>query len=109
MRDTRETLESWGRRPWQVLRAWLALSLAIALVLLAATWVAAGLLTPDLTPIHLPGLTSPSEPAARVKRISRPTCTSSTPPKPSERSAPCTALPCGSRIPRRGVTRTSTR
>ncbi|HET7121889.1 MAG TPA: hypothetical protein VFI17_11665 [Solirubrobacterales bacterium] len=63
MRDTRETLESWSRRPWQVLRAWIALSLAIALVLLAATWAVAGLLTPDLTPIHLPGLTSPSEPA----------------------------------------------
>jgi hypothetical protein len=62
MRDTRETLDSWGRRRWHVLRAWVALSMAIALVLLAATWVAAGLLTPDLTPLHLPGLTSPSEP-----------------------------------------------
>jgi hypothetical protein len=63
MRDTRETLESWSRRPWQVLRAWLALSLAIAFVLLAATWVAAGLLTPDPTPLHLPGLTSSPQPA----------------------------------------------
>jgi hypothetical protein len=35
---------------------------AIALALLAAVWVVAGLLTPDLTPIHLPGLTSPSDP-----------------------------------------------
>jgi hypothetical protein len=63
MRDTRETLDAWSRRPWQVLRAWLALSLAIAFALLAAVWVVAGLLTPDLTPIHLPGLTSSSEPA----------------------------------------------
>jgi hypothetical protein len=63
MRDTRETLDAWSRRLWQVLRAWLALSLAIALTLLGAVWVVAGLLTPDLTPIHLPGLTSPSEPA----------------------------------------------
>src|SRR3954447_1083157 len=63
MRDTRETLDAWSRHRWQVLRAWLALSLAIALTLLAAVWVVAGLLTPDLTPIHLPGLTSPSEPA----------------------------------------------
>ncbi len=62
MRDTRETLDSWSRRPWRVLRGWTALSLAIALTLLAAVWVVAGLLTPDLTPIHLPGLTSPSEP-----------------------------------------------
>src|SRR3954464_8437558 len=63
MRDTRETLDAWSRHRWQVLRAWLALSLAIALALLAAVWVVAGLLTPDLTPIHLPGLTSPPEPA----------------------------------------------
>jgi hypothetical protein len=63
MRDTRETLDAWSRRPWQVLGAWLALSLAIALSLLAAVWAVAGLLTPDLTPLHLPGLTSPSEPA----------------------------------------------
>jgi hypothetical protein len=62
MRDTRETLDAWSRSPWQVLGAWLALSFAIALTLLAAVWVVAGLLTPDLTPIHLPGLTSASEP-----------------------------------------------
>ncbi|HET6999445.1 MAG TPA: stage II sporulation protein M [Solirubrobacterales bacterium] len=62
MRDTRETLDVWSEHPWPVLRAWLALSLAIALALLAATWFVAGLLTPDLTPIHLPGLTEPSEP-----------------------------------------------
>ena len=62
MRDTRETIDAWSGRPWSVLRGWLALSLAIALTLLAAVWFVAGLLTPDLTPIHLPGLTSPSEP-----------------------------------------------
>jgi hypothetical protein len=62
MQDTRETLDAWSVRPWQVLRSWLGLSLAIALALLAATWFVAGLLTPDLTPIHLPGLTEPSEP-----------------------------------------------
>jgi hypothetical protein len=62
VRDTRATLESWSERPWQVLRAWLALSLAIALTLLAAVWVVAGLMTPDLTPIHIAGLTYPSEP-----------------------------------------------
>lgn len=61
MQDTRETLESWGRRPWQVLRAWIALSLAVALTLLAAVWVVAGLLTPDLTPVHIAGFTYPSE------------------------------------------------
>jgi uncharacterized membrane protein SpoIIM required for sporulation len=63
MEDTRETLAAWSQRPWRVLRAWLALSVAIAITLLIATWFVAGLLTPDLTPIHLPGFTSPSEPA----------------------------------------------
>jgi hypothetical protein len=62
MRDTRETFEVWNERPWAVLRGWLALSVAIALALLAAVWVVAGMLTPDLTPIHLPGLTSSSDP-----------------------------------------------
>jgi uncharacterized membrane protein SpoIIM required for sporulation len=62
MRDTRETLDAWSRQPWQVLRGWLALSLAIALTLLAAVWFVAGLLTPDITPIHLPGFTSSPEP-----------------------------------------------
>jgi stage II sporulation SpoM-like protein len=60
--DTRATLESWSERPWQVLRAWIVLSLAIAFSLLGATWVVSGLLTPDLTPVHLAGLTYPSAP-----------------------------------------------
>lgn len=62
MQDTRAALEVWNERPWAVLRGWLALSLAVTLALLGAVWVVAGLLTPDITPIHLPGLTQPSEP-----------------------------------------------
>ena len=62
MRDTREAFEVWNAQPWTVLRGWVALSLAIALVLLGAVWVIAGLLTPDLTPIHLAGLNEPSGP-----------------------------------------------
>ena len=62
MRDTRETLELWSDRPGRVLGAWTALSLAIALALLGAVWFVAGLLEPDITPIHMPGLTSTSEP-----------------------------------------------
>ena len=61
MQDTRETLALWSERPWSVLGGWLALSLAIALTLLAAVWFVAGLLTPDLTTIHLPGLTYTAE------------------------------------------------
>ncbi len=63
MRDTRETLDTWSQHRWRVLRGWLALSVAIALTLLAAVWFVAGLLTPDITPLHLPGLTTPSEPS----------------------------------------------
>jgi hypothetical protein len=66
MRDTRAALELWNTRPWSVLRGWLALSLAIALTLLAAVWVVAGRLTPDITPIHLPGLTEPPGPGDLV-------------------------------------------
>jgi hypothetical protein len=61
MRDTRETFEAWNGRPWAILRGWTALSLGIALALLGAVWVVAGLLTPDLTPIHMPGLNESSD------------------------------------------------
>jgi hypothetical protein len=61
MQDTREAFEAWNERPWVVLRGWLALSLAIALALLAAVWVVAGLLTPDITPIHMAGLNESSD------------------------------------------------
>ncbi len=71
IRDTRATFEAWNDQPWPVLRAWLALSVAIALTLLVAVWFVAGLLTPDLTPIHLPGLTSPSEPADLLPILER--------------------------------------
>jgi hypothetical protein len=63
MRDTREAFAAWNERPWAVLRGWVALSMAIALSLLGAVWVVSGLLTPDITPIHLPGLTEPSDPS----------------------------------------------
>ncbi|MBW8060547.1 MAG: hypothetical protein FVQ78_09580 [Solirubrobacterales bacterium] len=63
MRDTREAFEVWNAQPWTVLRGWVALSLAITLALLGVVWVIAGLLTPDLTPFHLAGLTSASDPA----------------------------------------------
>jgi hypothetical protein len=62
MRDTRATFDAWNGQPWPVLRGWLGLSLAIAFGLLGAVWVVAGLLTPDITPIHMPGLTESSDP-----------------------------------------------
>jgi hypothetical protein len=63
MDDTRETLAAWRGGNWRVLRGWFALSVCIALALLGAVWVTSGLLPADLTPIKLPGLTSPSRPA----------------------------------------------
>src|ERR1700759_18141 len=58
--ETRETLAGWRGDRWRVLRGWFALSVAIALTLLAAVWVTSGLLTPDITPWKLPGYTEPS-------------------------------------------------
>jgi hypothetical protein len=66
MQDTRETFNSWNERPWTVLRTWLGLSLAIAVSLLGAVWVVAGLLTPDITPIHMPGVTESTSPGDMV-------------------------------------------
>jgi len=62
MQETRAALEVWSERPWAVLRGWLALSVAIAFALLGAVWVVAGMLTPDLTPIHMPGITEATDP-----------------------------------------------
>jgi hypothetical protein len=62
MRDTRLALEGWSEQRWAVLWSWVALSLAITLALLGAVWIVARMLTPDITPIHLPGLTQPAEP-----------------------------------------------
>ncbi len=58
--DTRATLVRWNLEPWPVLRAWLWRSAAIAAGLLLAVLVVAGLSTPDLTPVYLPGLNSPA-------------------------------------------------
>jgi hypothetical protein len=61
MEDTREALADWRDGRWSVLRGWFALSLCIALALLTATWIVSGLLTPDVTPWRMPGLTEPSQ------------------------------------------------
>jgi hypothetical protein len=47
LKRTRVTLEAWRRRPWPVLRAWVAGSLAVAAGLLMATWVVSLIAAPD--------------------------------------------------------------
>jgi hypothetical protein len=59
LRDTRTTFAAWQNGRWSVLGGWAALSLAIAFTLLGATWVVASIVTPDPSPIGLPGLNRP--------------------------------------------------
>jgi hypothetical protein len=63
MEDTRETFAEWREGRWRVLIGWFALSFCIALTLLGAVLIVAGLLTPDLTPWHLPGFEHTPQPA----------------------------------------------
>jgi len=58
MADTKQALRRWNDHPWQMLRPWAALSLAIACGLLGAVWVVAKLTTPDLTRYAIPGYNS---------------------------------------------------
>jgi hypothetical protein len=58
MHDTRLALSRWNRRPWGVLRPWLGLSLATALLLLVAVYVVAKLATPDSSRYVIPGVNS---------------------------------------------------
>lgn len=55
IRDTRATLRDWNESPWVTLRAWLGLSLAIAVALLGAVYLVARMKTPDWTLLYLPG------------------------------------------------------
>jgi hypothetical protein len=56
LRDTRETLEAWNLRPWQVIGRWMLGAAATAIGLLCATWVVARLVTPDTTLLAMPGI-----------------------------------------------------
>jgi len=53
---TRETLREWNDRPWPVVGAWLAGSLAITALLLAAVLVVSVNSTPESSPFVFPGL-----------------------------------------------------
>src|SRR3954452_14792899 len=57
LRDTRATFAMWHADRWRVLRPWFGGALGIAILLLAAVWVVAKIVTPDSTPIGLAGVT----------------------------------------------------
>lgn len=57
LRDTRATFAMWHAERWRVLVPWFAGAFAIAVLLLAAVWVVAKLVTPDPSPIALAGVT----------------------------------------------------
>jgi stage II sporulation SpoM-like protein len=60
MADTRRALARWNREPVHVLAPWIGLSVAIAVILLAAVYLVAKLSTPDATPFLIPGFHSPA-------------------------------------------------
>jgi hypothetical protein len=60
LRDTRATFAMWHADRWRVLIPWFAGALGIAVLLLASVWVVAKLVTPDLSPIALAGVTHDS-------------------------------------------------
>src|SRR3954453_1713839 len=61
LRDTRGTLLRWNAAPAVVLRPWLIGAAAITAGLLLAVLVIASIVTPDPTPVLLPGLTAPAD------------------------------------------------
>lgn len=71
MRDTRATLAAWNRAPWAVLREWTALSVAIAIVMLAGVWIVATLATPDPAPLFVERLGEPGDPGDILRILAR--------------------------------------
>ena len=55
--DTRRSLRRWNASPSVVLRPWAIASLAVSVLLLAATWAIATMTTPDPTGAEFPGVT----------------------------------------------------
>ena len=55
--DTRRSLRRWNASPAVVLRPWAIASLAVAVLLLAATWAIATMSTPDASGAEFPGVT----------------------------------------------------
>ena len=71
MADTRATLRRWQAAPGRVVREWFLLSAAVCCALLAAILLVAGAVTPDATPLLLPGLGASSDWASVVEILGR--------------------------------------
>ena len=55
--DTRRSLRRWNASPAAVLRPWTIASVAVGVLLLAATWAVATVTTPDASGAEFPGVT----------------------------------------------------
>jgi hypothetical protein len=62
IRDTRETLDRWNRHPWAIVRSWLALSLAIAGMLLGCVYLVAKFSHADPTTFSILGIHRDGDP-----------------------------------------------
>jgi hypothetical protein len=71
LRDTGQTLESWNAAPWRVLARWVGGAAVIAALLLAAVVAIAYAVTPDPSPVVLPGLTAPASLSAVAHVLGR--------------------------------------
>ena len=71
MADTRATLRRWQAAPGRVVREWVLLSAAVCCGLLAAILLVAGAVTPDATPLLLPGLGASSDWSSVVEILGR--------------------------------------
>ena len=59
---TKQTLRSWNRRPWDVIRPWVLWSAVVSAGLLMAVYAVARISTPDPSGIYIPGLWRPVSP-----------------------------------------------
>jgi hypothetical protein len=57
LRDTRATFAMWHQDRWRVLVPWFAGAFVVAVLLLAAVWAVARIVTPDPSPVGLAGVT----------------------------------------------------
>jgi hypothetical protein len=69
--ETRRTLRKWNAQPGRVVAEWTAGALAVAALLLVATWLVATLSAPDPTAPGWPGLSRPAEFADFVYLLER--------------------------------------